>query len=650
MNAKIRLLRKPVTTSLWLILCAAVSAFLLMGISLWYSTGQLSRTLSESHTAIAVRTDQSIVGEPRYFTQADKEWFEGLDSVKAVCSHTLSAAVSPSFSPLVEISRFNSYRSMGNPLPYCHTVLLGEVYQKEVSQGILYVKFWLGDILLLGDEYVRGEIEQVLHYQRQFSVAVNLAADETAGDFFEKGNAYIVCGYLDPETHFSRTRDYLVTDSRAPGHMLLYTGFAVRDGEILRGYVPSFKEEADGSRSVYETYSFPAAQCLGPAEEFIEGWEPGDDVMDEAVWGDFRAAWEKQQHSLPVIGTDRLESLYAFLTGRCSLLEGRSFTQEEYEQGAKVLILSEKEASMQGLKVGDTVRLSQYVPAYEEPGGIGSALVKQRAGYPRNNPVIDMLNTEQTYGAEEEFTLVGIYSMLGEWSRGTYDFTPNTVFIPRKAQTAGAVGEIPAEAGGDDLYGLQLSIELVNGRVNEFMLELDKSPYKGQFYPFDQGYEDVQKSINDMAASMTRLLVMSVLAFLLFLVLYLLMFQGAERKTLGTMRSLGVTPRSAAAYLFGGGFAVAALGTVLGTAAGGLITRIAQDRILAEALANIDRTVRMRGQVITEEALTKMVQDSGLSVGKLALLGLAELLLISVLLFAQARVLARRDPRKLTEG
>ena len=108
MNAKIRLLRKPVTTSLWLILCAAVSAFLLMGISLWYSTGQLSRTLSESHTAIAVRTDQSIVGEPRYFTQADKEWFEGLDSVKAVRSHTLSAAVSPSFSPLVEISRFKS--------------------------------------------------------------------------------------------------------------------------------------------------------------------------------------------------------------------------------------------------------------------------------------------------------------------------------------------------------------------------------------------------------------------------------------------------------------------------------------------------------------------------------------------------------------
>ena len=34
----------------------------------------------------------------------------------------------------------------------------------------------LETLLLLGDEYVRGEIEQVLHYQRQFSVAVNLAA------------------------------------------------------------------------------------------------------------------------------------------------------------------------------------------------------------------------------------------------------------------------------------------------------------------------------------------------------------------------------------------------------------------------------------------------------------------------------------------
>ena len=386
------------------------------------------------------------------------------------------------------------------------------------------MKFWLGDILLLGDEYVRGEIEQVLHYQRQFSVAVNLAADETAGDFFEKGNAYIVCGYLDPETHFSRTRDYLVTDSRAPGHMLLYTGFAVRDGEILRGYVPSFKEEADGSRSVYETYSFPAAQCLGPAEEFIEGWEPGDDVMDEAVWGDFRAAWEKQQHSLPVIGTDRLESLYAFLTGRCSILEGRSFTQEEYEQGAKVLILSEKEASMQGLKVGDTVRLSQYVPAYEEPGGIGSALVKQRAGYPRNNPVIDMLNTEQTYGAEEEFTLVGIYSMLGEWSRGTYDFTPNTVFIPKKAQMDGAFGEIPKETGGRDIYGMLLSVELKSGHMNDFNTALENSPYKREFFAFDQGFEDVQKNVRNMRASMTRLMVLSAAGWGVFLLLFVLMF------------------------------------------------------------------------------------------------------------------------------
>ncbi len=647
MNIRIRLLRKPVTTGLWLILCTAVSAFLLTGLSLWYSTHRLSAVLNESHTAIAVRTDRSVTGAPRYFTQADKARLESLDSVKAVRSHTLSAAVSPSFSPLIGISRFTSYGSMGNPLPYCHALLLGEVTGKEITQGTLYVQMNLADVLLLGEEYTRGEVEQALRYLGRFSYAVT-PTEENIGDYFEKGKTYAVCGYFDPGAYFVRRLS--VTDSRAPGHMLLYGGIAVRDGEILRGHVPALKEEFTGPQSLYETYSFPAAQCLGTAEEIAASGKTGADIADDAVWRSFRAAWEKQQHSLPVIGTDRLESLYAFLTGNCRIAEGRSFTPEEYEQGARVLILSEKEASVRNIRPGDTITLSQYVPAYEEPGGVGSASVKQRDGRPRNNPVIDMLNTEQDYGPEETFTVVGIYSMLGEWSRGTYDFTPNTVFIPRRAQITGAVGQIPEAEGGEDLYGLQLSVELVNGRVDDFMLDLENSPYKGQFYPFEQGYEEVQKSIDDMAASMTRLLVLSVCAFLLFLVLFLLIFQGSERKTLGTMRSLGTTPRAAAAYLAGGGFLVAAAGTLLGTAAGGLVVRIAQDRLLTDTLARIDRTVTERAQAVTEETLTEMVRGSTLPRDLLLLICLGQLLLIGLILLAQARTMSRRDPRKLMEG
>lgn len=273
-----------------------------------------------------------------------------------------------------------------------------------------------------------------------------------------------------------------------------------------------------------------------------------------------------------------------------------------------------------------------------------------RPGAPRNNPTVDLFSPLQEYGAEEEFTLVGIYKMVGEWSRGTYDFTPNTVFMPRKAQIPGGLGTIPAEKGGDDIYGLELSIELQNGRENDFLLELDKSPYAGQFYAFDQGYEDVQKSINSMAVSMSRLLVLSACGFVIFLILYLLMFQAGEKKNLGTMRSLGCAPRKAGGYLFGGGFLIALAGVVIGSAAGGVIMKLVQNRILQDALASVDTAARGFSNTLTEISLTDMVRESSLSTEMLMLLAAAELVLFAVLLAVQAGRLAGQDPRRLMEG
>ncbi|MBQ4424436.1 MAG: ABC transporter permease [Lachnospiraceae bacterium] len=646
MNIKLRLLRRPITSSLWLLLCAAVSAFLLVGLSLWYSTTRLSRTLDESHTAIAVRTDPSIAGDPRYFTQADKDWFEALPSVKAVRSHTVSAAVSSSFSPLIEINRAKSYRSSGNPLPYCNAVFIGMVNSLESIRNTLYIHMYIASEWRLGEEYVRGEVEAALNYQRQVMLAVDLRGGRDAETYFKKGDIYMFSGMLDPAVHFCQSRSFDVKSPQNIGHLLLYEGYLRQEGDTLRGYLPGSETDQEGNPLACEMYSFPAALRIGSPEDYNEE----KDYFADPFWEDYFAAWEKQQHSLPVVGTDRLESLYAFLTGRAIISEGRSFTAEEYAAGAKVLILSEKMAARQDLKVGDTLRLCQYMPAFKEPGGVGSAFVKFMPGRPKNNPTIDLLNLEQTYEAEEEFTLVGIYKQVGEWSNGTYDFTPNTVFIPRSAQIGGAVGAIPAEEGGEDVYGLELSIELVNGKVSEFMLTLDQSPYTGQFYPFDQGYEEVQKNINSMAESMLRLLILSAASFVLFLALYLLMFQGSEKKTLGTMRSLGNSPRSTAAYLFGSGFLLALPGVIAGTLLGGVIMNRVQANLLEEALAGIEAPTIGSSLVITEEALTEMVRASSLAPRDLVLLGAGELLLIALLLLIQAVYLSRRNPRRLMEG
>lgn len=116
-----------------------------------------------------------------------------------------------------------------------------------------------------------------------------------------------------------------------------------------------------------------------------------------------------------------------------------------------------------------------------------------------------------------------------------------------------------------------------------------------------------------MAESMQRLFLLSVAAFVIFLLLYLLMFQGAEKKTLGTLRSLGNSPPRTGAYLFGGGFIIAAGGVLIATLAGGLIMRRVQEKILADALAGIDTTVRGHSLVLGEQVLLPAL--SALAVG-----------------------------------
>lgn len=644
MNTKIRLLRRPVTSLLWLVLCAAVSAFLLMGIALWYSTSRLAKTLDESHTAIAVRTDQSAVGEPRFFTEADKTYFEQMDSVKAVRSHTVSAATSPSFSPLVEISRFFSFRPNGNPMPYCQAAFIVQVSDKEEYNNVLYLEMSVGRVMLIGDEYVLGEVKDLVEYRREMTATVQLAGGRDALDCFEKGSIYLVNGYFDPGGWFSNSRSFPVL-VRSRATLLLNLGFARQEGDILMGYLP-YAEANDSGEAVFnETYAFPAAQKveINDYEELL-AFEPEDEI-----WTSYMEKWEIQQHSLPVVGTDHLESMYAFLTNRASIAEGRSFTAEEYQKGSRVLIISEKMAARKGLHVGDTISLRQYLGAFEEPGGMGISVLR-RSGDPLNNPTVDLFSMSQQYGEEENFTLVGIYNMVGEWSMGTYDFTPNTVFMPRKAQIPGGMGTIPEEEGGADIYGLQLSIELKNGSVSDFMLAVDKSPYAGQFYPFDQGYEEVQKSINSMKTSMSRLLLLSACGFVIFLILFLLMFQGSEKKTLGTMRSLGCSPMQGGSYLFAGGFVIACLGVATGTFAAGIVMRIVQNNILEEALAGVNTAARGFNNAITAISLTDMVQESSLSLENLLLLALAELFLFTVLLLLQAGRLAKQDPRRLMEG
>ncbi|MBR0135596.1 MAG: ABC transporter permease [Clostridia bacterium] len=677
MDIKKRLFRRPLTTVLWLIMVIIMTVFFTVGGSLWYSSARLAQTLDKSHTAIAVRSDPGIVNttvyhgvkieetEQRTFTQADVDALRAMPSVKEVRSHTLTAGTSESFLPILDINKYRSWTRDSKTDAYNDITICGKV--KRIVRAPSYI-------------FCEAEVIEVLLYDPEFEDAVKSLknygwfqirsyAPETEGvwecpesQYIEYGKNYVFSGTL--EMGMPMTLDL--------GYSTLIDGMLMAqkiDTAAYRIAIDKWEEGAPQPAhedSYYEQH--PDETPEPPDPEWVAMHPKIEDYLSSEylpavarmygspnlffdstandIWREYRDSWERQHHSLPLIGTDKLESFFAFQSGNALIIDGRSFTEEEYSSGARSIIISERTAKRSGLSVGDKVMMSQY--SLIDPDADEDE-TKEYTSKLYNNPDIAMLSLNVESGPEEEFTVVGIYRLNVSWAEGSFSITPNTAFIPRAAQGEGAFGVIPAvsDAKSGDIYGVYLSVELKNGSVDDFRLEIADSPYAGQFFPYDQGYEAVQKNINGLASSSLKLSLLAAIGWALFLLLFLLMYQAAQKNNLGVMRSVGAKPKKALSYLFWSGLIVAAVGILIGTLISSLILKTVQNRIIGDSLASIDRTAYGGTLIISEEALAQMVRASTPGAVHLAVFALAQLALIALLIFIQAKALSGRRPRAL---
>ncbi len=646
MDWKKRLLRRPGTTLLWIVLCAVMTAFLCVAAALWWSSTRLAAAVDERHTAIAVRTDRAVNShyiqggmgfeyEERSFPQEERDWLESQDSVEAVRIHSLSAACSPDFEPLLGLRRELSWRSVGDTRSYSRVILsatVADIYRDSGDGQLLLLR--VEEMVTAHPEFEatwwKSQDDEA--YYISASVGLEDQPDFDLEDYFQRGERYLFSG----EYSAARTGNYWAGDKLYNTPALDVFG-RLMGGRIV--YYPLIYARAYAQQESGEDarYGYPACQPLeGDAESFIE---------NDPFWRDYRAALERQMHSLPVLGTDNLEAVTAFVQNDARILEGRSFTDEEYETGARVLVISEAEAQRTGLAVGDKVTLRQYLATppcrADFYGAFNISTDIYRWDGRLNRPSVGDVDPLAELGAEEEYEIVGIYRLTENWPNGSYAFTADTVFMPQKAQISGAFGP-----ESEDLYGVYLTVELRNGMVDDFRLALANSPYAGEFYPIEQGFEQVQKDLNGLRFSAVRLAGIALGVWGIWLLLVLLMYQGAQRINLGVMRSQGASPLRAAGYLFGSGLLTAALGVALGTALSIPLLKNVQSQILTDLLAKVDYSV-FSGAVLTEEELAGLVAQSSLDSRQLLLLAAAQLALTALLMGIQAWSLARQRPRKL---
>ena len=483
MDIKKRLTRKPLTTVLWTVLVAAMTLLLGVGCALLYSSRSLVGILDSYHTSIAVRTDRdhwegSLGGlefEDKAFFEEDAAYFESLDCVEEVYFHTLSAAYCPDFIPT--ISAGGAYYNCDNS--YADVMLIGEVtelsplqdysaiYGYEDGRVGIYGVLKIEEIILQNTDLTRrmnGFGDEYLN----FSVGV---PDLETAEYIQIGSRYVFFGWYDVTSHGLGLDDGVTITPIHPWVKPFYECELVGNSLLQADYY-------NNSEPVYA--QAVVTRIEGTWVEFLADPE-------NAIYSDMIERWEKQQHSLVVLGTDNLNAMYAFTSSAANVVTGRSFTQEEYDSGAKVCILNESMAVKAGISVGDTITLEQYLCHDNEPheNYNWSTNTNDIDGM-LNNPNIGHFNIHTEYAPAEEFTVVGLYRLRNEWEDASYSFSPNTVFIPKAAQIEGASGgpskeiivyqwvdpngetQYLKENTVDGSYGVYFSIKLKNGRVDDF--------------------------------------------------------------------------------------------------------------------------------------------------------------------------------------
>ena len=729
-----RIFRRPVSTAVWLVVIMLAALLVGVGATLYFSAKAVPRMLDQRMTTIAVHQPTSYWEEdPSYqmsnrntmLFEEDLEYLKSLPQVKDIDMRGLSGAYIEGLSAKIGLTNwFGMYQDIGFNIgkylndSYQNVVVIGTVEQAfTYDSGPSVVRYDLSAVGGMKNVGIRNHcailrVEEVVTMHPDYPlfpidgndkfydgrIAVIFPTfNEMSKSFFQVGKRYAVQGAYNPEC--SADGDYPYQTAPVLAHIELNKGYALfgafdeldalacyRNISYIEGnwFTASFDNPSVDKILSHDDRVPIAAEWNGTAEE----------LRKDASWGAVIKEYEMALHSFVVLGTNNLESMYSFLTKEASIVQGRTFTKEEYETGAKVVVVDEEIAHNAGLSVGDTICMKQFLAAVGSGEGNGSIGTEWSAtGSQINSPTLggNVFYHGFPDGEAEIFTIVGLYRLENEWKNSICSFTPNTIFLPKKAQIEGAYGGPTVETGSrpvtgyyedgsssqyeEKVYaigstrGVYMSVILENGQMQSFLDRLKEDseypepmgeeeikqyvdlyglgPISGmrgyRFLCFDQGYEAAKESIDAMTASAAKLVLLIVAGAALFFAMYLLLYQSPERKTIGIMRSLGARSGQTRRYLFLSGFVLVVVGIVIGTILSVFAARLVSDRLTALTLSQAGDGF----DTVYTDLFRNMMREGTVPVSRLLILVLAEIGLCALALYLQAYLISKKNPRKL---
>lgn len=723
MDIKKRLLRKPLLTALWSIVTAAATLLICIGTALWYSTARLPDALDKQQTTIAVMTsryikdDNSVTYTPVAIYEDTVNEILAIPSVKGIDFRTLSGAYIDKLDARIGLVKW------GNTLAdvdWTSGWFANSTYDKVVFSGTVE-RTWIDkpnnptttDLTKIGypenmtvyyscalinvdkahviaKDYPLFESDDYDDYDGRIRVMFPMLGE--GENYFEVGKRYVIRGSYDPScsarsyvgsfddsiplrpnvgiTRLAQTRSPILDCLIKDDSLVFY-----RNCDVSENLDP----ERGEVRITVNSVDYPVP--------YATKWDGSiDDLMKkDENWARIVKEYEMTLHSFPVLGTEKLESMYMFVNNSASITEGRFFTDEEYARGEKVVILNRTLAENAGVKVGDRLSLSQFKAANDKTHG-NYSVSWDAEDYDMlmlfNNPALgfEPFSMDTPHEAEE-FTVVGLYTLENEWQNSAFSVTPNTVFIPKKAQIEDSFGGMSRELGLMDrevwfpdengelvkktvqyevsdyggVQGVYMSVILKNGSMDEFLESVKNNPRlynlltlnNDGFLTFDQGFDRAKEGIEALQSSSLKLMLICAAGAVMLLLLFIILYQGTERRALGILRSVGAQVGTTRRYLFFSGLIIIVAGTIIGILLSNVFSSTIREKLVDFTVAHAAKSAHSGGFELDAGSLSGMMTAGSLPLPCLAAIGCAGALITAAVAYIHAAILAKKKPRKL---
>ena len=178
-----------------------------------------------------------------------------------------------------------------------------------------------------------------------------------------------------------------------------------------------------------------------------------------------------------------------FNAGKALVMEGRAFSEREYANGDDVCLVSAAFADINGVTVGDTVEIDYYDCGISENHFLSNIDKVQ---------IRRTMMPSERIGLKKKYTVVGIYTSP-EFSDGSYNFTADTVFVPKKSVPDAEKYE------KHDVPYLNATV-IKNGQVEEFEKYMAEHGMGGYYRYFDMGFESAAPTLEALVANATRVI------------------------------------------------------------------------------------------------------------------------------------------------